>query len=127
MELAKACQEDGPANTLSPAERLQLLKKHQAAWTSLEHSYEVAVPMMIGQTWELYGGVLAQGPDLRSLKFWQLPSELRGIEEKQWMISDLGFEIRDFGIDPAQELLVAIQMPAASVCSCLLSLHSKAC
>ncbi|EPT03889.1 hypothetical protein FOMPIDRAFT_74431 [Fomitopsis schrenkii] len=113
LELAKAGQEDGSANTLSPAERLQLLRKHQAAWTSLEHSYEKVVPMVIGQTWELYGGVLAQGPDSSSLTFRQLPSELRGIEEKEWAISDLGFQIRDFGMDPAQDLLVAIQMPAA--------------
>lgn len=69
--------------------------------------------MLVGQTWELYGGVLAQGPDSSSLTFRQLPSELRGIEEKEWMISDIGFNIRDFGMDPAQDLLVAIQVPPA--------------
>lgn len=109
----KAGQEDGFTSTLSPAERLQLLRRHQAAWTSLEPCYEKAVPMLVGNTWELYGGVLAQGPDSSSLTFRQLPSELRGIEEKQWMISDMGFEIRDFGMDPAQDLLVAIQRPEA--------------
>ncbi|TFY52154.1 hypothetical protein EVJ58_g10171 [Rhodofomes roseus] len=111
-ELAKAGLEDHPTpRPLSAAERTQLLRKHQAAWSSLDISYEEVVPMLVGQTWELYGGVLAQGPDQSSLRFRQLPSALRGIEDKEWTIEDLGFEIRDFAMDPAQELLVAIQMP----------------
>ena len=116
-------QEDNPRSTLSPAERLQLLRKHQEAWSSLRPSYEKVIPMLIGQTWELYGGVLAQGPDSSSLKFRQLPSELRGIEEKEWMINDIGFTIRDFGMDPAQDLLVAIQMPS----TCVFSSSSQVC
>ncbi|KAH9937048.1 uncharacterized protein B0H18DRAFT_968898 [Fomitopsis serialis] len=112
IELLKAGQEDNHRlGILSAAERLQLLRKHQAAWASLDFSYQKSVPMLIGHTWELYGGVLAQGTDQSNLNFRQLPSALRSIEEKEWKIEGLGFEIRDFSMDPAQDLLVAIQMP----------------
>ncbi|KZT72794.1 hypothetical protein DAEQUDRAFT_722413 [Daedalea quercina L-15889] len=111
LELVKAGQDDGRPSPLSPAERLAILKEHQAAWTELVPSYEKAAPMLTGQTWELYGGVFAQGQGQSSINFRQLPSAIRGIDEKEWSINDIGFEIRDFGIDPAQNLLVAIQMP----------------
>lgn len=71
--------------------------------------------MSRGQVWELYGNVLAQARGPRSLAFVQLPSEIRGIVEKEWVIPDVGFKIRDFGMDPAQDLLVLIEFPERSV------------
>lgn len=63
-----------------------------------------------GGVWELYGGVLAQAfSGHRKLGFTQLPSVIRGIEEKQWVIEDVGVKIRDFGMDPAQDLLIVLE------------------
>lgn len=111
IELVVAGMDDGPPSTLGPAERLQMLKRHQEAWRTLGFSDETTIPMLRGEVWELYGGVLAQARGPQALSFRQLPSVLRGVQEKEWSLEDLGFEIRDFGMDPSQELLVVIQKP----------------
>ena len=67
--------------------------------------------MHAGGVWELYGGVLAQGTSPRGLTFTQLPSKLRGIEQKTWALDDVGVKIRDFGMDPAQDLLAIVVKP----------------
>lgn len=41
IELLKAGQEDNRLRILSAAERLQLLRRHQAAWASLDFSSPV--------------------------------------------------------------------------------------
>jgi hypothetical protein len=67
--------------------------------------------MLPGGIWELYGGVLAQkGPD-GSVTFRQLPSHCRIIKEREWSVKDFGFNIRDLGMDPSQDLLVLIESP----------------
>lgn len=109
IELAAAGMEDGPPSTLTSAERLRVLKAHQEAWDKLAWTSREEVPMHQGGVWELYGGVLAQGDGSRTLAFKQLPSAIRGIEEREWRIEDVGVNIRDFGMDPAQDLLVIIE------------------
>ncbi|OJT10824.1 hypothetical protein TRAPUB_12693 [Trametes pubescens] len=109
IELAAAGMEDGPPSTLTSAERLRVLKAHQEAWDKLAWTSREEVPMHQGGVWELYGGVLAQGDGSRTLAFKQLPSAIRGIEEREWRIEDVGVNIRDFGMDPAQDLLVVIE------------------
>ena len=59
--------------------------------------------------WELYGGVFARAVTATSLAFTRLPALHRGISEEEWSLPDLGFIIRDFGMDPSQNLLVAIE------------------
>ncbi|OBZ79706.1 hypothetical protein A0H81_00991 [Grifola frondosa] len=115
IELAVAGMEDGPPSARSPAERLAKLKARQAAWNSLQPSSQKTIPMLRGEVWELYGGVLAQARGPQSLAFRQLPSDIRGIEEKEWMIEDVGIAIRDFGMDPAQDLLVVIETPLGRI------------
>ncbi|KZT05998.1 uncharacterized protein LAESUDRAFT_680684 [Laetiporus sulphureus 93-53] len=112
VDLAVAGMEDGPPSIESPAERLQLLKKHQEAWRSLNFKDDKIIPMLKGEVWELYGGVLAQARSSNTLSFRQLPSIMRGIEEKEWVVEAMGFEIRDFTMDPSQDLLVVIQKPS---------------
>jgi hypothetical protein len=47
-----------------------------------------------------------------TLTFIRLPSDLRSIEEKVWTLGpELGLVLRDFGMDPSQDLLVLIQSP----------------
>lgn len=58
--------------------------------------------------WELINGVLAFGVG-RRLRCIQLPSALRDIPEKEWFIEDIGFTLRDFTMDPAQDLLVILE------------------
>lgn len=90
IELAAAGMEDGPSSTLTSAERLRVLKAHQEAWDKLAWTSREEVPMHQGGVWELYGGVLAQGDGSRTLAFKQLPSAIRGIEEREWRIEDVG-------------------------------------
>ncbi|KAI0649960.1 hypothetical protein C8Q79DRAFT_941783 [Trametes meyenii] len=109
IELAAAGMEDGPPSTLTAAERLQILRTRQAAWDKLAKTSREEVPMLEGGVWELHGGVLAQGEGSRTLVLKQLPSAIRGIESREWRIEDLGVNMRDFGMDPAQDLLVVIE------------------
>jgi len=68
--------------------------------------------MFHGGLWELYGNVLAQNtPDGHTLHLKQLPSQSRTIEEKNWTVDISQFRIRDFGIDPAQDLLIIVEQP----------------
>ncbi|EGO05189.1 hypothetical protein SERLA73DRAFT_174170 [Serpula lacrymans var. lacrymans S7.3] len=112
IELAAANMEEGSQSGLSTAVRLDLLKRHQAAWNKLEWTSHKSLQILGGHVWELYGGVFAQAKDTHNTIFFrQLPSALRGIEEKEWEISIVEFQIRDFTIDPAQDLLVAVVNP----------------
>ena len=112
FELAAAGQVNGPeSSAASSASRLEALKKHQSSWDNLKWSRELCIPMESGGLWELYGGVLAQSTAEGTLTFLQLPSDLRSIEEKVWTLGKFGFVVRDFGMDPSQDLLVLIQSP----------------
>ena len=110
IELALAGCEDGPRSELSYATRLERVKEYQAAWKEVNWRSEQVVPMLMGGVWELYGGVLAQARGRETLVFKQIPSEIKGIEEKDWECH-VGFNIRDFGMDPSQDLLVCIERP----------------
>lgn len=109
-----AGQINGPeASGISSASRLESLKKHQSNWGSLKWSRELRIPMEDGDSWELYGGVLGQSTADGRLIFTQLPSDLRSIEEKVWTLGpNLGLVVQDFGMDPAQDLLVLVGSPS---------------
>lgn len=108
MELELSGMEDGPPSGMVAAERLQCLREHQSAWAKLRYSQSHVIQMERGNVWELYGNVLAQGRGPRSLAFYQIPSAIRGIEAKSWVVENLGVDVRDFGMDPAEDLLVFI-------------------
>lgn len=112
IELAVSGQRDNcrydPVD--SSKEKLDRLKKHQEAWKELKWSRDLKIPMSSGGLWEIYGGVLAQNTEQGEIQFYQLPSDLRGIEEKRWTLpGDFGFVVRDFSMDPGQDLLVLVQ------------------
>ncbi|KJA25876.1 hypothetical protein HYPSUDRAFT_37363 [Hypholoma sublateritium FD-334 SS-4] len=108
--LAIRGKKDGPRKTaMSSAGRLARLDKHTSAWKNLKWSREITIPMEDGTLWEIFGGVLVQSTNDNRLKFWQLPSDLRGIEEKIWTLGpDFGFTVADVAMDPLQDLLVLI-------------------
>ena len=113
IELAAAGQIDGPeASSIPLASRLEALRKHQSSWGNLKWSRELRIPMENGGLWGLYGGILAQSTIQGTLTFTQLPSDLRSIEEKVWTLGpNLGLVVRDFCMDPSQDLLVLIEGP----------------
>ncbi|KAF7796389.1 hypothetical protein EIP86_007566 [Pleurotus ostreatoroseus] len=110
VELAAAGMEDGPPSALSNSDRLSLLLEHQAAWRALQWRTETVVPMSQGGVWEFYGGVLGQAlaRGREVLHFTQVPSELKGIEKKEWEC-ELKMHARDFAMDPSQDLLVVVE------------------
>ncbi|KAK0463767.1 uncharacterized protein EV420DRAFT_1638686 [Desarmillaria tabescens] len=93
------------------ADRLDQLRKHNHAWNSLNGTWSDSIPNLQGHVWELFGNVLAQHNGSGSLIFTRLPSSSRSIERKEWSISLSGLRIRDFGMDPSQNLLVLIESP----------------
>lgn len=104
--------ENGPSSSLNAAEKLERLKKRQAAWDELKWSEDKNVDMSTGTVWELYGGVLAQASeDRRTFSFRQLPSHHRGIEERTWTVDVSNSNVRDFTMDPSQDLLVIAERP----------------
>ncbi|KAF8973551.1 hypothetical protein BDZ97DRAFT_1775683 [Flammula alnicola] len=113
IELAVSGQRDRSQScTTSSADQLQCLENHQSAWKNLKWSRELKIPMADGGLWELFGGVLAQTTPQGELVFHQLPSDLRGIEERSWKLGpDFGMRVRDFAIDPPQDLLVLMESP----------------
>lgn len=111
IELAVAGYEKNHHNTWSSARRLDCLHKYQSAWEQLEWPNELVVPMLGGRLWELYGGVLVRSDNTGTFHFLKLPSETRHIKEESWKHKPTIDGIRDFGIDPSQDLLVWITAP----------------
>ena len=110
IELAIAGQEDGVHHSLFA--RRRLLRRHQHNWDTLHWTHDQHITMFHGGLWELYGNVLAQiTQDRCTLHFKQLASQSRGIEEKGWTVDVSQFRVRDFGIDPAQDLLIILERP----------------
>ena len=103
---------NGPPSVMGHADRLAMLRNNQAAWHTLQWTALKDVRMLQGSLYELYGGVLVQSNHLgsSSLVFRRLPSRCRSIEEHVWSL-DLDFILRDFTLDPAQDLLVLIAKP----------------
>lgn len=101
---------DGPLSQLTATDRLSLLKEFNTSWESLRWKESNDIPMQQGHVWELYGGVYAQSSSSNALHFRQLPSQCRKIEEKSWHVA-MDIFVRDFTMDPGQDLLVLIEHP----------------
>jgi hypothetical protein len=111
IELAVSGMVDGPPSPFTTSDRLALLKERNAAWESLRWVESQDIPMTDGHIWELYGNVFAQSSMPNVLHFRQLPSKYRKIEEKTWGVA-LDIHVRDFTMDPAQDLLVLVEEPS---------------
>ena len=117
---------DGPpSNQLSTGERLERLKNHEEAWRNVTWSKkDTYVVERQSPTYELYGGVYAQGLTApwggdslvtRGMKLIEFPSPLRDSDVgNMWVIEDFGFDVKDFGMDPTQGLLVLMESVAPS-------------
>ncbi|KAH8998839.1 hypothetical protein EDB86DRAFT_2910402 [Lactarius hatsudake] len=100
--------EDGPPGGLTTSERLELLKNYEASWKNLEWNEHTTISSPAGSLWELYGNVWAHSRGSDAIEFIQIPSRLRGIPMRQWTLR-FDFDLRDFGMDPSQDLLVMIE------------------
>ena len=98
---------DGPPGNLTTSERLELLRRYEAAWKNIEWSEHHTIPYTPGTEWELYGNVLGHTEGNDVIDFVQLPSRLRGIHLRQWTL-EFDFDVQHFTMDPSQDLLVTI-------------------
>ncbi|KAI6108453.1 hypothetical protein EDD16DRAFT_1619560 [Pisolithus croceorrhizus] len=111
LELAIAGKQDNPLSSFDFSHKLAALRRYQDAWGTLQWTNTKDIPMLRGNVWELYGGVLALSDLNRTIRFRRLPSQIREIEEHVWSVSTSDMDLRDFTIDPAQDLLVLIARP----------------
>lgn len=115
IDLAIAGLEDNPDHPLRRPAKRPLLRTYRDAWNNLSHltarhSNTVRIPLEGGFSWELAGGVLGQSVEPNQLRFDRLGSKLRGIEPQTWTF-DVSLDLRDFTMDPGQDLLVALHEP----------------
>lgn len=109
---------DPDSKVFKAVDRLQCLKTVQYNWDNLQFRIREKMPRPISRLYELIGGVAAfgginHGLTIRGLRFIELPSAVRGTLSRQWQHPDLGLNIRDFTIDPVQDLLVIIGIPTS--------------
>ncbi|KAE9402526.1 hypothetical protein BT96DRAFT_991162 [Gymnopus androsaceus JB14] len=111
IALAIAGQQDGRISSSSAVERLEMLRIHQAHWAELRWSKKSEYPMQAihNGIWKLCGNILAHLDIDGNLNFVQIPSAYRNIPEREWTVMVSPRRIRDFGIDPGQDLLVLLR------------------
>ena len=105
--------EDASPGDLTTSERLDLLRRYEASWKNLEWSEHNTIPSPLRVfeiTRNYYGNVLAwmSGREGETIDFIQLPSRLRNIPMRQWTLR-FDFEVREFGVDSSQDLLVTVE------------------
>lgn len=98
----------GPSCNLSYVDRLALLHDHRAAWGMLHWKDKKTIPFHGScQAYELVGGVFAKTMSSMHFDATVLPTSL---DPDYHMISmDLKLPVRDFVIDPTQDLLVLVE------------------
>lgn len=115
LEVAVAGLEDNPNHRLNGPTKRPILHKYQEAWSKIaslcaRQSNSIVLPIEEGPAWELAGGVLGQSIGQSRLRFDQFGSKLRGIPRRRGEI-EVGFNLRDFTMDPGQDLIVALREP----------------
>ena len=102
---------DGPPGNLTTSERFELLRRYETSWKNLEWSEHHTFPFYHERVSEFCGNVwgYASGSDTNNtIDFVQFPSRLRGIPLRQWTLR-FDFVVRNFGMDPSQDLLVTLE------------------
>jgi hypothetical protein len=100
--------EDGPPGNLTTSERLDLLRRYEASWKNIKWDEHNTILSGSGGVWELYGNVWAHNRESDVIDFVQMPSRIRGIPMRQWTLR-FDFAVRDFSMDPSQDLLMTIE------------------
>ncbi|GJJ09894.1 hypothetical protein Clacol_004118 [Clathrus columnatus] len=107
---------DTGKSSLNIRKRLDLLYQFERNWTTLDFTSTHKTIKRNSDTWELTRGVLAFGfgrtrKPPSGLDFTQTPSNMRTTQGRTWRYDDLNVNIRDFTIDPCQDLVVVIERP----------------
>ena len=103
-------QPGGPASTT--AVRMEILLERRAAWRALRPNRRTSVALAGHcHAYELVGGLFAKaleefGAARRLVASW-LPGNGRG--ERRFVVDDLGVRIKDFALDPSQDLIVLLE------------------
>ncbi|KAF7968570.1 hypothetical protein HWV62_30115 [Athelia sp. TMB] len=115
IALFLAGMQDGPriSSDLGSNERLLMLDAHQQAWSTLTWTAKDCLALR-GDTWEFYGGVVATATG-GSIVFKQISSKLRGLPKRHEWTFDSPGPCRDFTMEPAQDLLVILDLDEAPV------------
>lgn len=118
IELAIAGLEDNIEHPLRERTKRPLLRDYQDTWARVPHltqrqSNTSTVSFEEGPAWELSGGVLGQSVGQKKLRFHRLGSKLSGVTPLAWAV-DVDYDVRDFTMDPAQDLVVALKEPRAA-------------
>ncbi|KAL5514696.1 hypothetical protein ACEPAG_2012 [Sanghuangporus baumii] len=129
IELGISGMVDGPPIPYAPFstdERLRRLRLYQSRWKHFDFKRAQTVRKVTGSVWELASGILAQGVStsvaehigrsaVRKLLFTRLSSSAR-VESRtrEWTHEYPDFAIRDFTMDPTQDLLVLLRESSGS-------------
>ena len=54
--------------------------------------------------------ILGQTKDEHTLAFYRIPSQVKGMQEKDWSLR-VSPRIRDFAVDSSQDLLIILEKP----------------
>lgn len=100
--------QDGPPGDLPSSERLRMLRSYQQAWRTLSWTAKESATL-VGDMWELVGGVLGLAAHGNAIVFRQIPSLFRGIPGREWRFESPN-PCRDFTMDPSQDLLVTLEV-----------------
>ena len=95
-------------STIDISARQNQLRDHRSRWNRLEWATRTTVKLS-GTEFNVTGGVLHSIEDNRILRFVRLPSVSREIAQHEWALPNLGFSIEYHSIDPAVDLLVALE------------------
>ncbi|KAF9239136.1 hypothetical protein BU15DRAFT_74830 [Melanogaster broomeanus] len=116
IELFGSHMVDGRDSGLDILNRSRLLGSYNQVWREMQWAGSKEVPMEIGLSWDLVGGILTRALfGGQSISFLQLPCSIKGIPEKNWTVH-LGIIIQDFYFDVAQDLLVCIEVIDREIC-----------
>lgn len=110
LELAKHGLQ-GHHDVAASVHKLERLRKFADGWGYVRNMHDHTVDILPGGLWELFGNHLAQHDGHRNIVLTRLPSPSLSIEEKTWTVPLGGFRVRDFGMDPSQNLLILIENP----------------
>ena len=108
-------QPGGPASTT--AARMEILLERRATWRALRPNRRTSVALAGHcHAYELVGGLFAKaleesGVARRFVASW-LPGN--GRAERRFVVDDLGVRIKDFALDPSQDLIVLLEHRPAS-------------
>ncbi|KZV91319.1 hypothetical protein EXIGLDRAFT_97348 [Exidia glandulosa HHB12029] len=117
IDLEVAGLQEGPACAPGIQDRVRALHTFQKRWNTLDWHPQIRAPFWdSGNIWDLYGGVFGQGNiggRGTAFHFTRLPSRACGVETvESWEFKNIEVPngVRDFSFDPAQDLLVLLDM-----------------